>query len=252
MFPATSRKFRLWKELDAPAVATGTLSVTPIMTVPPPGTVITPPVRPPGAAMLTVCVRPAAFACAAVNFAAEEPLFCRAICFAWLKLPAISAKPKLSALESFSPTGRAMTWVFVDPIVCTRPVPPRLDLVCHDVGGRACVDDRRLDLVGRPRRVGLARKGCNARHVRRGHRGARKRRGTKPVPMPVETVLTPGAVISGLRKLSPVRGPLELKDAKVLKAVFVTVVGVRSPKRRSPRAACRRRTSRWWAGPSPR
>ena len=35
-----------------------------------------------------------------------------------------------------------------------------------------------------------------------------------PVPMPVEMMLTPGAVTSGLRSLSPMRGPPELKLAK--------------------------------------
>src|SRR5256886_17367623 len=43
-----------------------------------------------------------------------------------------------------------------------------------------------------------------------------------PVPMPVETMLTPGAVTSGLRPLSPVRGPPEVKLANPAKLSFVT------------------------------
>src|SRR5438309_3462364 len=43
-----------------------------------------------------------------------------------------------------------------------------------------------------------------------------------PVPMPVETMLTPGAVTSGLRPLSPVRGPPEVKLANPVKLGFVT------------------------------
>src|ERR1035437_9913413 len=37
-----------------------------------------------------------------------------------------------------------------------------------------------------------------------------------PVPMPAATMLTPGAVTSGLRALSPKRGPYELKSASCL------------------------------------
>src|SRR5437773_2486405 len=40
--------------------------------------------------------------------------------------------------------------------------------------------------------------------------------------MPVETMLTPGAVTSGLRPLSPVRGPPEVKLANPAKLSFVT------------------------------
>ena len=46
-----------------------------------------------------------------------------------------------------------------------------------------------------------------------------------PVPLPVETMLTPGAVTSGFRKLSPVRGPPDEKSAKPLKFGFVIDVG---------------------------
>jgi len=45
------------------------------------------------------------------------------------------------------------------------------------------------------------------------------------VPMPVETMLTPGAVTSGLRALSPLRGPPEVKSAKALNAGFASVAG---------------------------
>src|SRR5437879_11018015 len=43
-----------------------------------------------------------------------------------------------------------------------------------------------------------------------------------PVPMPVEMMLTPGAVTSGLRPLSPVRGPPEVKLANPVKLGFVS------------------------------
>src|SRR5438552_654583 len=46
-----------------------------------------------------------------------------------------------------------------------------------------------------------------------------------PEPTPVETMLTPGAVISGLRALSPPRGPPEVKSAKRLNAGFASVAG---------------------------
>ena len=38
-----------------------------------------------------------------------------------------------------------------------------------------------------------------------------------PVPMPAATMLTPGAVTSGLRALSPKRGPHDVKSARFLK-----------------------------------
>jgi len=38
-----------------------------------------------------------------------------------------------------------------------------------------------------------------------------------PDPTSVEKVLTPGAVMSGFSQLSPVRGPPELKLAKLVK-----------------------------------
>src|SRR6187399_1696993 len=41
-----------------------------------------------------------------------------------------------------------------------------------------------------------------------------------PVPDAVEKMLRPGPVISGLRALSPVRGPPEENDAKAEKAGF--------------------------------
>ena len=37
-----------------------------------------------------------------------------------------------------------------------------------------------------------------------------------PVPMPAATMLTPGAVMSGLRALSPKRGPHDEKSARLL------------------------------------
>ena len=43
-----------------------------------------------------------------------------------------------------------------------------------------------------------------------------------PVPTAVETVLTPGAVMSGFSQLSPVRGPPELKLAKLEKADWLS------------------------------
>src|SRR2546422_4455834 len=43
-----------------------------------------------------------------------------------------------------------------------------------------------------------------------------------PVPMAVEMMLTPGAVTSGLRPLSPVRGPPEVKLANPVKLGFVS------------------------------
>src|SRR5438046_5011938 len=42
-----------------------------------------------------------------------------------------------------------------------------------------------------------------------------------PVPMAVEMILTPGAVTSGLRPLSPPRGPPEVKLANPVKLGFV-------------------------------
>src|SRR5687767_2368009 len=47
-----------------------------------------------------------------------------------------------------------------------------------------------------------------------------------PVPDAVETVLTPGAVMSGFRKLSPFRGPPELKLAKPRKPGLLRVIAV--------------------------
>ena len=47
-----------------------------------------------------------------------------------------------------------------------------------------------------------------------------------PVPDAVEIVLTPGAEMSGLKALSPFRGPPELKLAKARNAGFVSVVAV--------------------------
>src|SRR3982751_510520 len=59
-----------------------------------------------------------------------------------------------------------------------------------------------------------------------------------PVPMAVEMMLTPGALISGLRPLSTVRGPFELKLANPLKLGLLseaaaTVVAVPSATVRS-------------------
>src|SRR2546422_5146673 len=59
-----------------------------------------------------------------------------------------------------------------------------------------------------------------------------------PVPMAVEMMLMPGAVTSGLRPLSPLRGPPEVKLAKPVKLGFVrdaapTVVAVPSAAKRS-------------------
>ena len=49
-----------------------------------------------------------------------------------------------------------------------------------------------------------------------------------PVPMAVETILTPGAVISGFRLASLMRGPDDVKDANCRKAglLFVLLVSV--------------------------
>src|SRR6267142_6421786 len=59
-----------------------------------------------------------------------------------------------------------------------------------------------------------------------------------PVPIAVEMMLTPGAVMSGLRPLSPVRGPPEVKLANAVKPGFVmdaaaTVVALPSAAARS-------------------
>src|SRR6266513_3736736 len=59
-----------------------------------------------------------------------------------------------------------------------------------------------------------------------------------PVPLAVEMMLTPGAVTSGLRPLSPPRGPPEVKLAKPVKFGLVmdaaaTVVAVPSAAARS-------------------
>src|ERR1700752_4058049 len=48
----------------------------------------------------------------------------------------------------------------------------------------------------------------------------------KPVPLPAEKMLTPGAVTSGLSALSPLRGPPELNEPNALKAVLATVAPV--------------------------
>src|SRR6188474_1120865 len=48
--------------------------------------------------------------------------------------------------------------------------------------------------------------------------------GRFPLPTSVEKMLTPGAVIHGFRKLSPVRGPPELKLARPEKFGFETDV----------------------------
>src|SRR4051794_3782491 len=45
-----------------------------------------------------------------------------------------------------------------------------------------------------------------------------------PVPTPVDTIDTPGALSCGLRKLSPKRGPLDENDATASKAGLGTVV----------------------------
>src|SRR4051794_16437050 len=45
-----------------------------------------------------------------------------------------------------------------------------------------------------------------------------------PVPDAVETMLTPGAVMSGFRKLSPLRGPPDEKLANARKSGFAIVV----------------------------
>src|ERR1700739_23703 len=67
-----------------------------------------------------------------------------------------------------------------------------------------------------------------------------------PVPMAVENTLTPGAVISGLRCPSPVRGPPEVNEAKRRKVGLAIVVLVRlaavaafnsAPSAESPEAA---------------
>ena len=49
--------------------------------------------------------------------------------------------------------------------------------------------------------------------------------GPLPVPTPVETMDTPGPVMSGFNPLSPVRGPPDEKLANALKAGFVSKVG---------------------------
>src|SRR5215831_2186462 len=47
-----------------------------------------------------------------------------------------------------------------------------------------------------------------------------------PVPLPVEMMLTPGAVMSGFRKLSSERGPPELNEANAVNCEFTICVGV--------------------------
>ena len=47
-----------------------------------------------------------------------------------------------------------------------------------------------------------------------------------PVPTPVDRMLTPGAVTSGLRLLSPPRGPLDVKLASVWKPGLLIVIFV--------------------------
>src|SRR6185369_7995076 len=47
-----------------------------------------------------------------------------------------------------------------------------------------------------------------------------------PVPLAVDSTLTPGAVRSGLSALSPERGPPELNDANLSKFGFVISLGV--------------------------
>jgi hypothetical protein len=48
-----------------------------------------------------------------------------------------------------------------------------------------------------------------------------------PEPLSVEMMLTPGAVMSGLRPLSPVRGPPDEKEAKPVKFALGRFVSVR-------------------------
>src|SRR5215218_7747616 len=50
-----------------------------------------------------------------------------------------------------------------------------------------------------------------------------------PVPLPVDTIDTPGAVTSGFRKLSPVRGPPEVKLANAGKPGLASALGVIVP-----------------------
>ncbi len=69
-------------------------------------------------------------------------------------------------------------------------MPPRLirkGIVGAHLRRIAGVQDRRLDVLDRPRRMRLPRQCGDARHVRRGHRGTGDRRRPLPVPTPVET-----------------------------------------------------------------
>ena len=60
-----------------------------------------------------------------------------------------------------------------------------------------------------------------------------------PDPTSVEKMLTPGAVMSGLSQLSPVRGPLEVELAKLEKPGLTIVVLVNVTVPPGP-AVCRR------------
>jgi len=58
-----------------------------------------------------------------------------------------------------------------------------------------------------------------------------------PVPIAVEKTLTPGAVISGFRCPSPLRGPAELKDANWRKVGLAIVVPAERSRGRGDEAA---------------
>ena len=120
MKPATSRNTGcpVTGSWDAPAVATGTSSVT--LTV-----WSSLPTRTELRLRLTVCVLPAAPVLATVKIASLLPLLRSTMSFVMWKLALSSAKPKLSAVSN-GVLVRATTSVTVERAGWTSPVPPRL------------------------------------------------------------------------------------------------------------------------------
>src|SRR5258706_238585 len=161
----------------------------------------------------------------AANVCVEDPRFLTRRCCSPEKSRENSATPKLRLPDSLVP--RATTDVRVAAKGCTRPEPPSL-------GWNPTSCDASAVLAMARRTSSGSQVGCDCRASAAtpltcgvAIEVPERRTPRLPLPIAVERMLTPGAVTSGLRKLSRLRGPPEVNPAKRRNPGFGTVLAAR-------------------------
>src|SRR3954469_22350551 len=177
--------------------------------------------------MVTECADPLFPPALTLNVAVEFPRLRTSISPAWWKSFVNSSAPKLrfvSALVSrpFRPGTRvvATTVVLVAAFGCTSPPPPRR--IENPV---SCEASAVFTIAARIRSVSQPGCDCSVSAATPATCGEamdvpEMNTPPDPIPTPVEKMLTPGPLKSGLRKPSPKRGPPEVKLAKARNPAF--------------------------------